>query len=532
MSDGGVSVGEALVGLLEAYGVTDVFGIPGVHNVEMYRALPRSGITHVLTRHEQGAGFMADGYARASGKPGVCFTITGPGLTNIMTPMGQAYSDSVPMLVISSTLDVKDWGQGRGRLHEMRSQLNAAATVSQIAATCYSARDVQDRVAEAFSLFASARPRPVYLEIPLDVLKQPAGDGWKPRALASKPQATPDQVADAVARLSGAESPVIILGGGARHAGRAAAEIAEKTGAVIFSTIAAKGVIPDDHPLLAGAVLPNPLATKVIMASDAILAVGTELSETDLWYQTFDITTGLIRVDIDPASLARPYPADLPITGDASTTLAAISAGLPDNDKTAASAVKVAELRIACADSDDDLRQTITTVLDTVRSALPADTIVASDMTQIAYAANEVLRFSQPDCYLHPAGFGTLGYALPAAIGARVACPDQPVVAMAGDYGVQYTINELGTAAELARPLIVLLWNNDALGQIRDDMVDKGIQPNAVTLVNPDFAALAKAYNCEAIRPQTLDELSSAIKAGLTAQGPVIIEVRPAIVKG
>ncbi|WP_337660005.1 5-guanidino-2-oxopentanoate decarboxylase [Anderseniella sp. Alg231-50] len=532
MRDGGVSVGEALVGLLEAYGVTDVFGIPGVHNVEMYRALPRSGITHVLTRHEQGAGFMADGYARASGKPGVCFTITGPGLTNIMTPMGQAYSDSVPMLVISSTLDVKNWGQGRGRLHEMRSQLNAAATVSQIAATCYSARDVQDRVAEAFSLFASARPRPVYLEIPLDVLKQPAGRGWKPRALASKPRATPDEIASAVARLSAAARPVIILGGGARRAGTAAAKIAEKTGAVIFTTIAAKGAIADDHPLLAGSLLPNPLATKVIMAADAILAVGTELSETDLWYQTFDITTGLIRVDIDPASLARPYPADLPITGDAEAVLSDIADSLPDQNKADARAGQVRELRIACADGHDDLRQTITTVLDTVRAAVPADTIIASDMTQIAYAANEVLRFSQPDCYLHPAGFGTLGYALPAAVGARVACPDRPVIAMAGDYGVQYTINELGTAAELGKPLVVLLWNNDALGQIRDDMVHKGIQPNAVTLINPDFAALAKAYNCDAIRPQTLDELSSALKTGLAAEGPVLIEVRPAIVKG
>ena len=141
------------------------------------------------------------------------------------------------------------------------------------------------------------------------------------------------------------------------------------------------------------------------MAADAILAVGTELSETDLWYQTFDITTGLVRVDIDPASLARPYPADLPITGDATATLAAISAGLPDDDKTAARADQVKALRIACADGHDDLRETITAVLDTVRAALPADTIIASDMTQIAYAANEVLRFSQPDCYLHPAGF-------------------------------------------------------------------------------------------------------------------------------
>ena len=531
MNDGGVSIGEALVGLLEAYGVTDVFGIPGVHNVEMYRALPRSSITHILTRHEQGAGFMADGYARATGKPGVCFTITGPGLTNIMTPMGQAYSDSVPMLVISSTLDVKDWGQGRGRLHEMRSQCNAAATVTQIAATCYSARDVQDRIAEAFALFRTARPRPVYLEIPLDVLKMPEGDGWQVRDLPTRMRPCGAAVDEALAKLTKAEQPVIILGGGARHAGAEAAEIAEKTGAIIFTTIAAKGAVPDSHPLLAGALLPETLATKIIMAADVVLAVGTELSETDLWYQTFNIEKGLIRIDVDPASMVRPYPAELPILGDAKITLEMLAGRLTTSMQKTDRSGEVEELRAACAAKDDDLRKTIRTVLDTVRAALPADTIIASDMTQIAYAANEVLAFDQPDCYLHPAGFGTLGYALPAAIGARVGQPDRPVVAMAGDYGVQYTINDLGTAAELKKPLIVLLWNNDTLGQIRDDMVMKGIQPNAVSLINPDFAKLAEAYGCGAERPQSLGELSDAIKAGLTAEMPVVIEIRPSIVK-
>jgi len=171
-----LSTGEALVGLLEAYGVDTIFGIPGVHNVEMYRALPQSGIRHVLTRHEQGAGFMADGYARASGRPGVCFTITGPGLTNIMTPLGQAWSDSSSIFVISSALDILDGALGRGRLHEMQDQRGAAATITSFTTRAYTPKDVRDGVAEAFSRFASTRPRPAYLEIPLDVLKQPAGE--------------------------------------------------------------------------------------------------------------------------------------------------------------------------------------------------------------------------------------------------------------------------------------------------------------------------------------------------------------------
>ena len=178
-----LSTGEALVGLLEAYGVDTVFGIPGVHNVEMYRALPRSKIKHVLVRHEQGAGFMADGYARATGKPGVCFTITGPGLLNILTPLGQAWSDSSNILVISSALDIGDAAQGRGRLHEMLDQRGAAATVTSLAMRAYTPKDVRDCIARAFANFASARPRPAYLEIPLDLLKVPAGDGWTARPL-------------------------------------------------------------------------------------------------------------------------------------------------------------------------------------------------------------------------------------------------------------------------------------------------------------------------------------------------------------
>ncbi|MDX1717273.1 MAG: 5-guanidino-2-oxopentanoate decarboxylase [Anderseniella sp.] len=531
MSDGGVSVGEALVGLLEAYGVDTVFGIPGVHNVEMYRALPRSNITHILPRHEQGAGFMADGYARATGKPGVCFTITGPGLTNILTPMGQAYSDSVPMLVISSTLDVRDAGQGRGRLHEMRSQVGAAATVSQAASVCYTARDVQDRIAEAFALFASARPRPVYLEIPLDVLKSPAGDDWTVRSLPGRPRTHSDTIDEIACRMRTASNPVIILGGGARYAGEPAAFIAEHTGAMIFTTVAAKGAVTDSHPLLAGSLLADTRAQQVIENADVVLAVGTELAETDLWDYDLKLGKGLIRIDIDTASLSRPYPAALPVLADADCALTATASRFHGTADFAARAQEVAALRRACADAADDKRNTISTVLATIRAALPANAVVASDMTQIAYAANEVMPFDQSSCYLHPVGFGTLGYALPAAIGARAGVLDRPVVAMAGDYGFQYTCNELGTAAELGKPLVILLWNNDALGQIRDDMVNKGIQPNAVTLKNPDFAALARSYGCEAMQPESLDQLTDAIARGLKADGPVLIEVRPSIVK-
>jgi 5-guanidino-2-oxopentanoate decarboxylase len=519
-----LSTGEALVGLLEAYGVDTIFGIPGVHNVEMYRALPRSNIKHVLVRHEQGAGFMADGYARATGKPGVCFTITGPGLLNILTPLGQAWSDSSNVLVISSALDVGDAAQGRGRLHEMLDQRGAAATVTSLHMRAYTPKDVRDCIARAFANFASTRPRPAYLEIPLDLLKVPAGDGWKARPLPAKPIADPLQVAAAARKLNAAKTPIMLLGGGALDAGKVAIEIAEKLGCSIVTTTAGKGAVRADHPLCLGYCLGDPQIHKALLGSDCILAVGSELSETDFWSPDVLIEKNLIRIDLDPAAIARPHTAEIPILGDAKAALAAINPLITRKAKPAALKIQPGE--------DDALRVMLAKVLATIRNALPEDAVVASDMTQIAYAGNIIFPMNTPRTWLHPVGFGTLGFGLPAGIGAKFGVGKKPVAVMIGDYGIQFTINELGTAAEHKLPVVILMWNNNALGQIRDDMVQKGIQPNAVTLKNPDFQMLARSYGVIAEKPASLKALSLAIAAALKADGPTLIEMTPAMVNG
>lgn len=517
------TIGEALVALLEAYGVDTIFGIPGVHNVEMYRALPRSKINHVLTRHEQGAGFMADGYARATGKPGVCFTITGPGLTNILTPLGQAWSDSSNVLVISSALDVVDSAQGRGRLHEMRSQLQAAHSVTAYATRAYTGEDVQDAVARAFSNFATTRPRPAYLEVPLDLFTKPAGAGWKAQAVASRATATSEQVLAAAAMVKNAKRPFIILGGGALQAGAAALKISEATGAPILTTTAGKGAVPAEHKNVWGSLLGYPETQSALQNADCILAVGTELSETDFWTGSFRLNAPMIRIDIDPEVLAKPHRVTLPILADSTSTLQAIALHFSG---------QVSRHANPPATVDDPLRQVLSKALTVIRESLPAETVIASDMTQIAYAANEIFPMSRPRTWLHPVGFGTLGFALPAAIGAKFGVGKTPVAALAGDYGFQYTLNELGTAVEHKLPIPILLWNNTALGQIRDDMVNKGIQPNAVTLRNPDFQALAKAYGAQAERPKNLNELAKAIAASLKAEAPTLIEMSESMVRG
>jgi 5-guanidino-2-oxopentanoate decarboxylase len=517
-----LSVGEALVGLLEAYGVDTIFGIPGVHNIEMYRALPRSKIRHILPRHEQGAGFMADGYARATGRPGVCFTISGPGVTNILTPMGQAWSDSSPILVISTALDVADSAQGRGRLHEMIDQLGAAKSVTNLAMRAYTAKDVQDCVARAFSHFASSRPRPAYIEIPIDVLKQPAGAGWTARKIGNLPHANGQSIDAAAVKLSAATSPTIIAGAGALQSGPAIIDIARMTGATIITTTAGKGAVPAQQPQNWGYCLSDPDVQAIIAASDCVLAVGTELSETDLWTSDFAIFKNLIRIDVDPSSLARPHAAEIGILADANTALVAIAAKLTPRKPSAAIAQPVHPA--------SDLRKVLAKILVTIRSALPSETVIASDMTQIAYAANEIFPVEHPRTWLHPVGFGTLGFALPAGIGAKLGVGKTPVACLIGDYGLQYTINELGTAVEHKLPIPILLWNNNALGQIRDNMVEAGIQPNAVTLRNPDFQMLAKAYGAHAAKPASLAELATAITTALKADGPTLIEMTAAMV--
>ncbi|MGI9412182.1 MAG: 5-guanidino-2-oxopentanoate decarboxylase [Hyphomicrobiales bacterium] len=525
-TNAGRSVGQALVALLKDYGVDTVFGIPGVHNNELYRGLLNSGMHHILPRHEQGAGFMADGYARATGKAGVCFTITGPGLTNIMTPLGQAYSDSVPMLVISSVLDVKDMGQGRGRLHEMTNQCAAAATVTGMAATAYAPEDVPELVARAFAGFRAGRPRPAYIEIPIDVLSAEASGAWAPGLAEPKVYPDPAGIAAAARVVAGAERPMMIAGGGAAGAADGLRTLAERLNAIVFPTVAGKGIVSDDHPLSAGALLPRGHGKKLLASADVVLAVGTELSETDFWEERIGINGHLIRIDVDPDKLADRYGGDTVIMGDAAVAVEALLDALPDvSGASRLSAEDVTDLAETVAGQDDDDRGLKRKVLDALRAALPAETIVVTDMTTLAYAGNEMFPVTEPRLWMHPSGFGTLGYALPAAIGAKVGAAGRPVVALAGDYGFQYTLNELGVAAELKQPLIVVLWNSDGLQAIMNDMDRKGIGHIATNPLNPDFEHLTKAYGGRYRRVQSVEAIDGAVREALAAEGLCLIEL-------
>ena len=519
--------GEAAIDLLEAYGVDTVFGIPGVHTLDLYRGLANTPIRHIAVRHEQGAGFMADGYARVSGRPGVCVLITGPGVTNAATPIGQAFSDSVPMLVLSSVNATDDLGRGRGRLHEITDQRAVMAPLTAFSRTVREAGELPQAMADAYAVFDSARPRPVHIELPLDVLAAQAPFRAERGAASRRRQPAVAEIAAAARLLDGAQRPVILAGGGTVECGAALAALAERLGAAVLLTAAAKGVVPFDHPLCVGASLQLKPTQDFLAAADVVLAVGTELAETDHWTDRLPINGKLIRIDLDRASLTRDYPAEVAIEADAGATLAALAAAVREHRNGGGiDPVEIAALRRGNRESLGALQRKHAIVLDALEDALPEDAVLATDMTQIAYTGSHYYPCRRPRSWLHPVGYGTLGYALPAAIGAKLGAPERAAVALVGDGGFMFTVQELATAVELGLPVVILLWNNDALQQIAEGMNERGIPEVGVRLLNPDFQALAKAFGCRAVKPDSLAALKDALRTAITADGPTLIEVR------
>ncbi|MEJ6397846.1 thiamine pyrophosphate-binding protein [Yoonia sp. 208BN28-4] len=525
-------LGAQISHMLKARGVSTIFGIPGVHNQEMYRGIEEAGLTHVLARHEQGAGFMADGYARATGRPGVAYVITGPGLCNIMTPMGQAYSDSVPLLVLSSCL--LDTAATRGQLHQMRDQEGAAAAVCDWSETAVTPDAAYHLIDRALGEMTIGRKRPKHIQVPIPLLEGAAPESWPAKAaLGPRPiQPEPDWITYAAALLSEAKRPLFVFGGGAvalgyPDLGQSRPELLErvlrKTGAATFTTYAGRGIVPDDSPLHFGATLARVGSADVIASADLVIAVGTTLSEVDLWRDDLGHSGRLLRVDIDDEVLSENIARQQPVRSDAEAFFAALDAALPDRAATGWTPQEVADKRTAWRTEIDMERPGILPVADALRAALPDNTIIYSDMTQFAYAAKEVWPMARPNLWHHPYGFGTLGYALPAAIGGKIGKPDQPVVAVAGDYGFQYTLQELMVAVELELSLPIIVWDNGKLGEIEDSMVRAQIAPNAVIQKNPDFVKLAEAYGAASAAPQTLAQMADDVRSALARQGPTLI---------
>jgi len=527
-----LTCGEATIRLLEAYDVGLVFGIPGAQTLELYRGLSRSGIRHIATRHEQGAGFMADGFARATGTPGVCLVIGGPGVTNVATPMGQAYSESVPMLVLSGVGRSDTLGMGRGITHELRDQSALAAQVAASSHTVLAPGQLPELLAGAFARFACARSRPVHIEIPPDIADLPAD--FEPLAwpAPSPPSPHPGATAEAARLLASSKRPAVVLGGGTVDAARQARDLVDVLGSPTVLTTNAKGVLPGGHRLSLGSNLQFAPIRKYVESADVVLAVGTEFGETDT--QLFDtdlsLSGRLIRIDIEPSQLARAQRPALAIVSDAGEGLAALAHALREptrirstDDREAADLVRA--LRTEVKEHWWPGADVAGRLLTTITGTLP-DVLLVGDSTQPAYGFDHLFEPAGPRSYMTATmGYGTLGFALPAAMGAKLGAPARPVVAVIGDAGIQFTLPELATAVQERIPIVVLVWRNSGYEEIRFLMEEKGIPSGGFDIECPDPVALARAFGCRAAAARDGDELSRLLTESAGLDVPLVVEI-------
>ncbi len=526
------TVGEALIALLSDYGVSHVFGIPGVHTIELYRGLASSNIAHHTPRHEQGAGFMADGYARVSGKPGVCFVITGPGFTNIATAMAQALADSIPMLVISSVNDTLNTPQARGMLHEMPDQLAFSAEVTRFSATVNTADELPRALARAFNVFTSSRPGPVHLQLPVALLgtatnllhtTTPVTD----RPVARAPAANPIDIQAAATLLNTAGKPLILTGGGARHARRAVSALAEKLDAPVLMTINARGLLANDNPYALPATGSLESIRALVQASDVVIALGTELAATDYdMYKNdgFTLPGKLIRCDIDAMQLNNNYLCDLALLGDVTDTVTSLLPLLSEITDRGGVTRTANAMKSANHELSSEMKRHLQ-LLDKIKHTLPDVTFVG-DSTQLVYSGNMV--FNPDACnqwFNSSVGFGTLGYALPAAIGAALAGNGNPVVCLIGDGGLQFVLGELGTLKDSAIPVAIIVWRNNGYREIKTTMEDAGVTTVGVELAVPDFTAIATAYGLQGSKVSSDEQLCEVLAQAHANGESILIEL-------
>ncbi|MEV4668935.1 thiamine pyrophosphate-binding protein [Microbacterium sp. LWO12-1.2] len=520
------TAGRAVLETIRAYGVTAVFGIPGTHNLELYRPLADLGIRAVTNRHEQGSGYGADGWAQQTGLPGVVITTSGPGLQNAMSAIGTAFCESRPLLVLSPGVPLGAEFADVGTLHETKDATAMVGAIAEWSRRVGSAAEAVEAVHDAFALFRTGRPRPVHIEIPLDVLESPAEvPAADRRARALPPRAAGDAgaIAEAARLLSAARTPVIVAGGGATAAAAEITALAERLGAPVLTTLNGKGVVDERHPLALGSNLRLAAAREVAEAADVLLVIGSKLGEAELWAPRLEARGAVVRVDISPAQIDKNLSATVGIVGDAAAVAGALLAALPPG------VGPVPALDAARTAINAEMRETApdtVALAEIIAAGLPDDAIVAGDSSQIVYMAlGSVLRPQHPHSLLYTPTYATLGYGLPAAIGARVAQTERPVVTVIGDGALMFCVNELATAIEQRLDVTIVCVDNGGYAEIRQNEVDRGMVPIGVDLVQPDWAALAQAFGGVGRRVDRRDDIASSIRTAIAEGGVQLVHI-------
>lgn len=527
---GGMAIVEALI----ANGVDTVFGLPGAQMYPLFDALQQhSGrIRTYGARHEQTCGYMAFGYARSTGRPGVLAVVPGPGVLNTTAALCTAMGCNAPVLCLTGQVPCAFLGRGRGHLHELPDQLGTLRSLVKWAGRIERPADAPEMVNEAFRQMLSGRPGPVALEMCWDTMAQRGHVVPLPAAIIpNAPSPSPLEIEAAAELLAKAERPLILTGSGAQHASSEIRALAEALDAPVAAFRGGRGVVPEDHVL----GISSHAAWRLWPETDAVVAIGTRAEMPYMRWTgmmgLIDTPTApphLIRIDIDPAEMRRLVP-HVPIVADAAEGARALmEAVVRLRGKRPSS--RAARDRIARVKAD--ARAAIEKVqpqlayLDVIREVLPRDGILTIELCQVGFGSYFGYPVLEPRTYISEGYQGTLGFGFPSALGVKAAHPDKPVVCITGDGGFQFAATELATAKQEGIALVTILFNNSAFGNVlRDQRTSFGNRVIGASLQNPDFLALAKAFSVAAHRVASPEQLKPVLAAALQASEPVLIEV-------
>lgn len=519
--------GEALVASLKANGVDTIFGLPGIQLDGLFSALydERASIRVIHTRHEQATAYMADGYARVTGREGVCVVVPGPGLLNASAALSTAYSCNSPVLAVVGQIRSDLIDAGKGALHEIPNQIGLVRSVTKHAARAASAAEVPATVNEAFRQLRTGRPRPVEIEAAPDVLVAQAEISLPgPAGPRERFAGDPDLIERAARILGQADAPLIFIGGGVQRseAGAELINLAEQLQAPVIVSRNGKGGISDRHYLAQGALAER----EYLPRADVILLAGTRFADIGGAERALSPSQVIIQLDIDPEEIGRNVPVAVGIEADAKAGLAALAERVGQYNRVRPSRKDELTAFKAAADARVNAVEPQAGLALAIRAEVPDEGIVVPEFTQVGYWSFLGLPVYQPNTFLTPGYQGTLGYGFTTAMGAKVGKPNVPVVSINGDGGFGYTMNELSTLVQHDIRLVTIVFNDNAYGNVLRIQKDEyGGKVLASELVNPDYAKLAGAFGITARRAETPDQLRTQLRESIKADEPTLIEV-------
>ena len=529
--------GQAITESLKAQGVDTVFGIISIHNLDLFDALydQQENLRFIGGRLELGCGFMADGYARATGKPGVLITSTGPGAADSIGAMGEAYFSGSPLLQVTTNVESDFIGQGRNTTHETKDQLRMFEAVTDWNAMIGEVESIPDNLMEAFQRFQNRRPRPIELELPTDLLGNRADVEILGPRDAGIPQGDPAMVERGLQVLLNAKRPAIVVGEEVQMLGgtEEIVRLAETLGAPVVTSDGAKGAFPEDHLLSLGTMLggriwsENP-AQAWLSTCDAVVILGSIMPHRSTSGVRLKLPENIVHVLLDGDSIGKNYGAPVPIVANSQSVARQWLDAIGDTDVSKGQSYRdeIASVKTEIHRNLQEKWGNELRVFEAVREATPSDTIFSLDPTVPASRASRCLQINGPRMYMHPHGWAGLGFAFPAGLGAKVGRPDSPVVCITGDGGFQYNFQELATAAQYGIHPVILMFNDNAWGVLKKYQEDRfGDRLFATDLVNPDFAKLFDSYGFGATRVSTVAELGPALDEAISSGKTHLVEV-------